>query len=182
MRMKITLAIFCGLLMVSMTQDAYSCVGKTIFVGYTEGRSEEILGNIFSRLISERTGTTVKLKKFENSSALFKASLAGDVDIFVLAEKQIRDISGVNDREKSKTEFNLKYNLVWLKPLVADKAEFMVPVIRKDTLKKFPALPRLIEKLNGIVTAAKLNELGVAVQKKGIKDTIKDFLREQGLI
>lgn len=170
------------LFLVIFADVAIPCVGKTIYVGYVDSVNEEILGNILSRLILERTGTTVKLKKFSNPVTLLQGSVNGEIDLFVFSEEQVKKATNLSDKEKSKSEFSVKHNLVWLKPLIADKQDFLVPIIRKDTLKKFPALPKLIEKLDGQINTAILNNLNSQLTKKKMKDLVKDFLKEKNLI
>lgn len=164
------------------TDISIACVGKTIYVGYVDKKNDEIIANVFSRLILERTGTTAKLKKFNTPNAVLTAAQNGDVDLFVFSDEQIKNVINSPSHDDAKNEFNVKYNLVWLKPIVSNKMEFFVPVIRKDTLKKFPALPKLIEKLEGKINNSTLNHLNTMLKNKSIKDVVKDFLKENKLI
>jgi osmoprotectant transport system substrate-binding protein len=157
-------------------------VGKTIFIGHVENKEEEMVSNILSRLITERTGTSVKLKKYANSNALLNAASSGDIDLFVFNNNEINSFSKTSDFEKAKSDFNTRLNLVFLKPLIEAKNEYTVPIIRKDTLKKFPALPRLIEKLNGLINPSVVSELVKESEKRGLKDTVREFLKSKNLI
>ncbi len=169
------------ILLISATYSV-ACVGKTIYVGHGDSKQEEIMGNIFSRLILERTGTTAKLKKYGSPKALLDAAQNGEVDIFVLSDEQIKTFGNGGSHDELKTQFNVKFNLVWLKPILSEKNEFLVPVIRKDTLKKFPALPKLIEKLEGKINKSVLENLAALQKNKSLKDIVKDFLKENKLI
>jgi osmoprotectant transport system substrate-binding protein len=161
---------------------SYACVGKTIYIGHINSLENELVGNILSRLITERTGTSVKLKKFSNANELFQAAVNGEIDLFMFDSNEIKAIVQTTDFEKAKTDINTKFNLVLLKPVYETKAGYNVPIIRKDTLKKFPALPRLIEKLNGTLAPNIVSELTKEIDKKGIKDTVREFLKSKNLI
>ncbi|MEW6089224.1 MAG: glycine betaine ABC transporter substrate-binding protein [bacterium] len=94
-------------------------------------------------------------------------------------------------------EYQEKLNLVWLKPFGFEskicKNEdvnklglpcLAAPVIRKDTIKKFPALPRLLDKLGGIIDDKAYQELLKKVDKDGepAHDAARAFLKEKKLI
>lgn len=175
---KFLLVLF---LVFTIAEISIACVGKTIYIGHLSGKNDEILGNILSRLITERTGTSVKLKKYTDANSLLKASTGGEIDIFVIDDKFISETTGSKNREEAKNAYNVNYNLVWLKA-INEKDDFLVPVIRKDTLKKFPALPRLLEKLTGIINNPQIEEIKLDVEKRGMKDAVKDFLKKKSLI
>lgn len=179
--MSVKKAFLISFLVFFVFESSFACVGKTIYIGHLSGKNEEIIGNILSRLITERTGTSVKLKKYNDTASLLKAGTGGEIDIFVIDDKFVSETTGTKNREDAKNTYNVNYNLVWLKAF-NEKDDFSAPVIRKDTLKKFPALPRLLEKLTGLLTNSQLEELKVEVDKRGMKDTVKDFLKKKGLI
>ncbi len=158
-----------------------ACVGKTIYIGHTSNKNDELMANILARLITERTGTSVKLKKYQDIGSAVKASQSGEIDIFTIDEKNALETTGARSKDEAKETYNVKFNLVWLKP-INDKEEYLVPVIRKDTLKKFPALPKLLEKLNGTINNTQLEEVRQDSEKRGMKDAVKDFLKKKGLI
>lgn len=164
-----------------LTGVSWACVGKTIYVGHLSTQGDEVMANILARLITERTGTSVKIKKFSDMNSLLKASQAGDIDIFTLDEKNALETTGLKKKEEAKETYNVKFNLVWLKA-IDETNGFLVPVIRKDTLKKFPALPKLLEKLTGLLNNNQLEELRVEVDKRGMKEVVKEFLKKKGLI
>lgn len=161
---------------------SFACVGKTIFIGHLDTKEDEIISNILSRLITERTGTSVKLKKYSDASTIINAASSGEIDLFIFDNIKISSFSKIADFDKAKSDFNTKFNLVFLKPLLEHKNEYIVPIIRKDTLKKFPALPRLIEKLNGLLPASVVSNLVKDAEKRGIKDTVREFLKSKSLI
>ncbi|MCX7990498.1 MAG: hypothetical protein N2999_00475 [Proteobacteria bacterium] len=179
--MSVKKIFFTVLFVVLLIRISDACVGKTIYVGHLSGKGDEIVGNILARLITERTGTSVKLKKYNDTSSLLKAGTGGEVDIFVVDDRFIAETTGLKNRDEAKNIYNVNHNLIWLKA-INEKEDFLAPVIRKDTLKKFPALPRLLEKLTGLINNTQIEELKTEVEKKGMKDTIKDFLKKKSLI
>ncbi|WP_020676017.1 glycine betaine ABC transporter substrate-binding protein [Geopsychrobacter electrodiphilus] len=153
------LLLFCSVVNVS------ACVGKTLKIGTSGTVQQEVLANIIAELISERTGTTVKVVPFKDSADAHAALLKADIDMFVeytgVSQTQILQAQPLKDAtalyNSVKDRYNQDLNLIWLKPFGFDAAQSLgvslpaeaAPVVRKDTLKKFPALARLINKLGG---------------------------------
>ncbi|NIQ96905.1 MAG: hypothetical protein GWN87_24035, partial [Desulfuromonadales bacterium] len=89
-----------------------------------------------------------------------------------------------------KATYNEELNLVWLKPFGFENksvgpdgvAAEAAPVVRKDTLKKFPALARLINKLGGRIDAASISNLETAAKGGDSKKVAREFLRQNRLI
>lgn len=174
-----------------------ACVGKTIFLGRMPGREQEILAEIFTWMVSERTGTTIQVKSYADSRATHAALQAADVDVYL--EDQgvaLRDILGGRAaggageaRDVVRREYEQRFNLVWLEPwgmtghAAGDPPGTPVaPVIRKDTLKKFPALSRLVNKLSGAVDDTTLARLVRESEKRPAREVVKQFLKEKKLI
>jgi osmoprotectant transport system substrate-binding protein len=169
------------------------------------GREQEILTEIFSWMVSERTGTTIQIKALPDSRAMHAALQTAEVDIYL--EDQgvaLREIlgqtvagTGADLRETVRREYERRFNLIWLepwgmtgKPAPATVAGpggpgapgLVAPVIRKDTLKKFPALSRLVNKLSGVVDNATLARLVQESEKRPAREVAKQFLKEKRLI
>ena len=182
-----------------------ACVGKTVFLGRMPGREQEILTEKFSWMVSERTGTTVQIKMLPDSRAMHAALQTAEVDLYL--EDQcvaLREIlgqaaagTGADQRDVVRREYEQRFNLIWLepwgmtgKPAPATVAGpggpgapgFVAPVIRKDTLKKFPALSRLVNKLAGVVDNATLARLVLESEKRPAREVVKQFLKEKRLI
>ena len=182
-----------------------ACVGKTVFLGRMPGREQEILTEMFSWMVSERTGTTIQIKTLADSRTMHAALQTAEVDLYL--EDQgvaLREILGLDatgtvadQREKVRREYEQRFNLVWLEPwgmtgrpapvAVAGPGGpaapgFVAPVIRKDTLKKFPALSRLVNKLSGVVDNATLARLVQESEKRPSREVVKGFLKEKRLI
>ena len=56
------------------------------------------------------------------------------------------------------------------------------PVVRKDTLKKFPALARLINKLGGSIDDATMAELEKASADGNSREVARNFLKKNRFI
>lgn len=176
----------------------YACVGKTLVVGALNDPQQQVLAEMLSVLISERTGTTVKVVSVAGHAEAHDAMIRAELDMYVeyTGVGQVILLKGppIADSEQLykavKERYNQELNLVWLKPLgfsderyapegtVADAA----PVVRKDTLKKFPALARLINKLGGSIDASTMKELESASVAGNSRDVARQFLKEKRFI
>lgn len=177
--------------------NSVACVGKTLVVGSTGGVQQEILANMLAQLITERTGTSVKLVEHDSSASAHQALLKDDLDIYVeytgVGQVLILGADPLQDADKLyqavKKRYNEELNLVWLKPLGfeadvkgLDLPTQAVPVARKDTLKKFPALARLINKLSGKIDAGTIQNLVAQADSQGSKEIARSFLKQNRLI
>ena len=179
-------------------QPAAACVGKTITLGVLPTPQQQVLAQMLAILIVERTGTTVKVVPVDGHAEAHEAMLRADLDMYVeytgvgqvtiLKEAPIADADVLYKTVKER--YNQDLNLVWLQPFgfsdvryapagaVADAA----PVVRKDTLKKFPALARLINKLGGAIDLATMQGLESGVTGDNAKDVARKFLKDNRYI
>jgi osmoprotectant transport system substrate-binding protein len=199
--MKRVVVTVVGAVLAAVMSSVYwpveACVGKTVFLGRMPGREQEILTEMFSWMVSERTGTTIQIKTLADSRSMHAALQTAEVDLGL--EDQgvaLREIlgqpasgTGADQRETVRREYEQRFNLVWLEPWgmtgrpAGPAAPGLVaPVIRKDTLKKFPALSRLVNKLSGAVDDATLARLVQESEKRPARDVAKQFLKEKRLI
>lgn len=195
--------LFNALLMVVMmtclsVSSLQACVGKTLAIGALHDPQQQVLAEMLSVLISERTGTTVKVVPVKGHAEAHDAMLRAELDMYIeytgvgqvtiLGGQPIADAEALYSAVKER--YNQDLNLVWLKPLgftderyappgtVAEAA----PVVRKDTLKKFPALARLINKLGGAIDAATMQALEAAGASANPRDVARGFLKEKRFI
>ena len=177
---------------------AQACVGKSLVVGAMESPQQQVLAQMLSILISERTGTSVKIVPLVGHAEAHEALLRADLDMYIeytgigqvvlLKDKPIADSQELFQSVKGR--YNQELNLVWMQPFgfseetvapagtVADAA----PVVRKDTLKKFPALARLINKLGGAIDASTMDELEKATTDGNSRDVARNFLKKNRFI
>ena len=196
-RMKKRIVIFSAILLVILSSVSFACVGKTLVIGSTGGVQQELMANMLAQLITERTGTSVKLVSHDSSQSAHQALLKDDLDIYVeytgIGLVQILGAEPVQDADQLyqsvKKRYNEELNLIWLKPL-GFEADLQglglpaqaVPVARKDTLKKFPALARLINKLGGKIDAKTIVNLETQAGSQGAKEVARNFLKQNRLI
>ncbi|MDO9080258.1 MAG: glycine betaine ABC transporter substrate-binding protein [Desulfuromonadales bacterium] len=194
-RLRCTLALLSGIALLAITAGApaLACVGKTLHIATAGSVQQDILANALALLISERTGTTTKVDRFSDAQAAHDAIGKADLDIVVAYTAQAR--SDILNKpaiaenqalyEAVREEYNQNLNLVWLAPFGFSDAKLgqAAPVARKDTLKKFPALARLINKLGDIINDSTMAKLeGQVKGGKTAAEVARAFLKESKLI
>lgn len=204
-RKKILLTILLSVaVLIGYAAPNYACVGRILYIGSLKGAEPSVLSGLFSALINERTGTTVKIRYYDKPSEIMDGMKAGEVDIMVeytgnalvnvLGEKPEKD----NEKALSalKDGYQKRFNLVWLKPLSFSNPDGLwggakgqaisaepAPVMRLEVLNQFPALPRVMQKLSGKVELADLKKMAKEVDGGEKPDRVaRDFLRLRKLI
>ena len=192
-------ALFVVLIITGLTvSSAQACVGKTLVVGALDNPQQQVLAEMLSVLIGERTGTTVKVVSVAGHAEAHDAMLRAEMDMYVeytgvgqvviLKEQPIADSDELYKAVKER--YNQDLNLVWLKPFGFSDERYApegtvavaAPVVRKDTLKKFPALARLINKLGGSIDDSTMKELETASAAGNSRDVARKFLKENRFI
>ena len=128
--MKRFLSLFvCSLLVVLLTagmavKSASACVGKSLVIGAMENPQQQVLVQMVSILISERTGTTVKIVPIVGHAEAHEALLRADLDMYVeytgigqvvlLNDEPIADSKVLFDAVKDR--YNRELNLIWMQP------------------------------------------------------------------
>lgn len=178
--------------------SAQACVGKTLVVGALDNPQQQVLAEMLSVLIGERTGTTVKVVSVAGHAEAHDAMIRAEMDMYVeyTGVGQVVILKGqpIADSDELykavKERYNQDLNLVWLKPFGFSDARYApegtvavaAPVVRKDTLKKFPALARLINKLGGSIDDSTMKELETASAAGNSRDVARKFLKENRFI
>lgn len=202
--MKRSIAVFFSVLAIlALTagvspRPAAACVGKTLVVGALDTPQQQVLAQMLSILISERTGTTVKVVPVSGHAEAHEAVQRADLDMYVeytgvgqvklLGDAPIADAAELYRAVKDR--YNQDYNLIWLQPFGFDDPRLApagtvaeaAPVVRKDTLKKFPALARLINKLGGAIDLATMQKLEQESEAGGSREVARRFLKEHRFI
>lgn len=183
----------------SSPSPSFACVGRKLVLGAMEAGRPGMVSRILSILINERTGTTVEVKFYPDRSKLLSAVEKGKVDLYVdYVESAVKrldiDVSSLEsvDRFKSvKQRFDEEFNLVWLKPMgysgTDSKGQQLgqaCVVVRKDTLKTFPALPRLLEKIGTkvVLDDRQLDRLVAKAKSEKAAKVARGYLKEVKLI
>lgn len=167
--------ILLGLMLVSLVGNdfasfpqAQACAGYTIIVGSDGSPRQELLTQIMAELIRQRTGTKIQFSRFATQGELLAAAERHDVDLLVVAVTQ--------DDLFSKDQLQV------LKPFGYQNSQVM-PAFQVATLKRFPALQRLVNRLAGIIDDATLRYLEKSLNAgSDLRDVAKKFLTERNLI
>ncbi|RII26165.1 MAG: hypothetical protein CXR31_10685 [Geobacter sp.] len=171
-------------LILAVATISSACVGKTIHLGVTNAASERLLAEMASLLISERTGSSVKIDVYKDSKELYNALRQGSVNVIFENTGRAAEIVGKpkdSTYDQIKSEYKTKLNLTWLEQ-IGGSLKF-APVLTADTLANYPALPKLLNKLSGALvndTYAKLLKSAESSEKS--KKTAKEFLKGKKLI
>lgn len=178
---------------------SHACVGRKLVLGAVDEDRPAMVSRILSILIHERTGTTVEVEIFPDRAKLLSAVNKGKVDLYVdhvdEAMGRLNMVSSsapAEERFKAvKRRFEEDLNLVWLKPMgysgVDNQGRPLGPasaVVHKETLKKFPALPRLLEKIGGrvVLDDGTLDSLVAKAKSKKPANVAREYLKEVKLI
>jgi len=205
-RFRLAAAAFAAVFVLTAYGMAGACVGKSLTIGCVDAPSVSMVSEMMSILITERTGTTVVIKKFGDYAACYDAVKKGEVDIMVdftgRSYVDVLKMQPVTDPARVFAEVKEVYqremNLVWLEPFgfsdkgfapasAQDVPVMAAPVVTKDTLAKFPALPRVLNKLAGKLddgSVAKLvSEIGDGdMSEKKAQKVTRKFLKSNRLI
>ena len=197
---KVFPVFFVLLLSFLWTANSFACVGRTLYVGSLDTTEDKVLAQMLVLLINERTGTTVKIRYFDNNEALYNALKENDeekrADIIVentndalalLKKSQPGDLDQTYKQVKELYESEL--GLIWLNPFGFkhatgdEKQTISAPLVRRDVLTNYPLLPRVLKKLAGAINDETFTTLTAKV-KGGEKpqNISKDFLRAKKLI
>jgi osmoprotectant transport system substrate-binding protein len=190
--------VFVFALSAAMSGPAGACVGKTLVIGSVNSPELGTAAEMMSVLITERTGTTVVVKYFDDFPACYDAVKKGEVDILIdYTGRCYTDVLGKPAEQDAakvfsavKEAYQRDMNLVWLEPFGfsgpgASKGgtpAMAAPVVRKDTLNKFPALPRVINKLAGKLDNDLMSKLTSEGGNGKTKKVARKFLKDRKLI
>jgi osmoprotectant transport system substrate-binding protein len=184
-----------------LSSPAKACVGRTILIGYHDAPDQVMVANILAVFIDERTGTTVKLSRFRTREEAFEAirldkvSLYTDYSTILLSKFAGERPSGDDEKNiaRLKEVLNRKYNVVWLEPFGYDRYFPEVAnngerpgqagvMLCKDALSKFPALPKLLGKLRGVLDNETMASLLREASTSDPKTVARRFLKTRKLI
>lgn len=184
--MKKVICFIISLSFVVTAAISMACVGKTIHLGISSA-NEMLMAEMASLMISERTGSTVKIDVYKDSKSLYEAVKQGNVNILLENTDRASELLGKSKSSGSlgldsiKSEYRKTYNLTWLTPFGA--APQYAPVLTADTLANYPALPKLLNKLTGVLPNDTYPKLLRSVHSDDkTKKVAKDFLKGKKLI
>ena len=192
--MTVLILLTAAYLTASHQTDA--CVGKTLNVGILNTSEEQLLAEILSVLINERTGTTINIRVYRDAQEVYQAVKKGEVSILIEDTERALELLNrpVEKNPKkaydiSKEEFRKNFSLVWLQPLGLflqhgeKNPSYCGFVITTDTLNNFPALPRVLNKLSGTLNDETYGKLMKSMDTGEKPRTVaRDFLKSRKLI
>lgn len=186
--MKKLLGCIVAVSVLVMAQLSGACVGRTLHIGVPDSPHERLLAEMMSLVISERTGTAVKVQVYRDSRELYGAVKKGNVNLLVENPERAlevlgkpREAGGTSAREMIKSAYRATLNLAWLEPFGGTPQ--YSPVLTVETLSNYPALPKLLAKLAGVLTNdtyARLLKASDSSDKT--RKAARDFLKSKKLI
>jgi glycine betaine/choline ABC-type transport system substrate-binding protein len=189
--------IFLLAVLVPATQ---ACVGRILYIGAQDNQESRLMAEMLVTLISERTGTSVKIRLVDNRDELYKAfnSHEEDVRIDIIVENTAAAMAHLQKERLTDPElefaevkkiYEQDLQLIWLSPFGFRQprgeaaAALSAPLLRQDVLTNFPLLPRILNKLSGAIDDQTYKTLLDKVRGGGKpKNVAKDFLRDRKFI
>jgi glycine betaine/choline ABC-type transport system substrate-binding protein len=186
--MKKLLSMVIVTLMLFVGAESDSCVGKILYIGIPNAPAEQILAELVATLVTERTGTTVKIVPFKEMRDVYAAVKKGEVGLVIENRDRAFEILGKpreanakNAQEIVRREYQKNLNMVWLEPIGGTPP--YSPVISTETLTSLPALPKLLNKLSGVLTDDSYSKLVKAAKNDSKpKKSAREFLKAKRLI
>jgi glycine betaine/choline ABC-type transport system substrate-binding protein len=186
MKRILAMAVLALLLLVS--PEAHTCVGKVLHIGIPNAPAEQLLAEMVATLVTERTGTSVKIVPFKDVKDVYAAARKGEIGLVIENRDRAFDMLGKprdnnpkTAQETIKREYQKTFNMVWLDALGGNPA--YAPVLSADTVNSLPALPKLLNKLAGILTEDAYSKLVQSAKSdEKPKKVARDFLKAKRLI
>jgi len=167
------------------------CVGKDLTIGVVNSPREIVYAELIAQLVTERTGTTVKIVPYKDVRELYRAVTRGDVGIIIEnTDRGFRESGlpveedGKSPYEALKRQYREKLGLIWLRPVSADGGgRYYAPVISAETMGNLPALPKLINRLADVLTEENYMELTLSAKgEEKARTAARHFLKVNKLI
>lgn len=174
--------------LLTTVQLSSACVGKTIHLGISNIANEQLLAEMASLLITERTGSSVKIDVYKNSKELYNAVKLGNVNVIIENTGHALEVLGKQKETGAtstfdfvKSEYRKNLNLVWLEPIGGSQQ--YASVLTVDTLSNYPALPKLLNKLSGVLSNDTYTKLLKSVDAPDKPQKVaRNFLKGKKLI
>lgn len=176
---------------------ADACVGRILNIGVVNAPEEKVLAEVLSNIINERTGTNVNVRIYGTAQELYEAVARNEIDITI--ENTSRAIHALNlqpvpatvDKayEAARAVYEKEKGLVWLRPFGFLHAKTFAglshtaPVLRREVFSNFPALPRVVDKLGGLINDEAYEKLVKSVEAgEKPRKSAREFLKSKKLI
>ena len=174
----------------SIVQYGYACINKEINIGVVDTIEGKLYSELIATLILERTGVKVGRYYYKTVDELEKAVVEQKVEMILLNTSEALHQLGLQvgktareDYETVKAAYDEHKGMIWLRPFDFTTGDgFTAPVISQSILDKFPAMPRIIDKLSSKLDEETRTRLIAQVQSMKTRRVAKDFLYENRLI
>lgn len=186
--MKRGIAILVFGMLLTLAGMSQACVGKVLHIGIPNAPADQLLAEMVATLVTERTGTTVKIVSFKDSRELYAAVRKGEIGLVIENRDRAfdmlgrpRDTNPKSSQETLRAEYQKTLNMVWLNSFGGNPP--YAPVLTQETMNSLPALPKLLNKLSGILTEDAYNRLVKnAKPDDKPKKVAREFLKSKRLI
>ncbi len=177
-----------------------ACVGRILYVGAVDNPEERLMAEMLVLLINERTGTSVKIRYFDDRKEIYtalKSNIEKDrVDIVVENTADAAELLNISlqsdlnaDYTSLKKRYDQDFSIIWLNPFgftnnnASTEQSISAPLVRRDVLTNFPLLPRVLNKLSGAINNdAYFTLLKKVKSGKKHKNVARDFLQDKKFI
>lgn len=194
----VKIALFISILLIA--SSAFACVGRTLYIAALETPAEKVMAEMLATLINERTGTTIQIRYFASLDEIYSALRSNEeekradiliedtIDAMTVLKKEVSQ-SPDTDFITAKELYEKDLGVIWLNPFGFSNSKgetiqsISAPLVRRDVLTNFPLLPRILNKMAGVITNTVYSDLLQEVDKGGKAKTVaKDFLKKKKLI
>ena len=183
--------LICCIVVISVlavAQFSGACVGRTLHIGVPNAATDRLLAEMISLIITERTGTSVKVQVYRDSRELYGAVKKGEVNLLVETPDRALEVlgkqkeaNGRNINDIIKSSYRSTLNLAWLEPFGGTPR--YAPVLTVETLSNYPALPKLLGKLAGALNNDAYSRLLRSADSGDVsRKAVRDFLKTKKLI
>ncbi|EIT85830.1 glycine betaine/L-proline ABC transporter permease/glycine betaine/L-proline-binding protein [Fictibacillus macauensis ZFHKF-1] len=163
----------------AVTKDTYEKLGiKT--VSDLQAKSSQVTFGAPTDFYERPEGMKGLMKAYPDLSFKDKKSLDANLMYSAVKDEKVDMITAFTTDGRIK-----RYNLKMLKDdKKAFPAYYAAPVVREDTLKKYPKLRKTINELAGKINEEEMTQMNteVDINKKEPKEVAREFLRKKGLI
>jgi len=199
MKKSVLILIACLFFLHVQVMAGYACVGRILTISMTDSPDQQMVAQIMSVLITERTGTAIEFVKAADVQESEKKMEKGEADIFIsylgIAQGSVEGAESITNPQETyaivKAHYLQNLGMVWLKPFgyfgptgndSTQQQSIAAPVTTKTVLDRFPVLDRVINKLEGKIDNAILKQLAEQASSGDPREVAKSFLKTRNMI
>ena len=187
-----------GIFFLLVSNTASACVGKTLYVGALDTVADKVMAEFLVLFINARTGSSVKVKVFNDNEELYQALQSNDeskrIDLVVEDTTDASNVLGLKrisnlEQEyiETKKAYDKKFDVIWLDPfdftnIKQGQKSVTASLVRRDVLTNFPLLPRILNKLSLAIDNQSFTQLLDQAKSEKPNAMVRSYLENQGLI